>query len=149
MMVPTPPTAQPRCRSNVCLFFIVRLLPLPWYMAGRRLPRRPTRDASRGAGVRFGSGAGAVRVRGGCALMALPPPPMPPEMRGGTAAVVVARVSERKLRELLASAVSANKEFDYLCFEAEQIPPSDFRDVLGAELTFLLQELDDLVRDAL
>ena len=56
---------------------------------------------------------------------------------------------EAKLRELLQAAESANREFDHLVYETEQIPPSDFRDVLSAELMFLRDELGLLVRDAL
>lgn len=52
-----------------------------------------------------------------------------------------------RIDALLESANSAEKEFDYLAWEAEQIPPSDFRAILAVELTFIQDELAKLALD--
>lgn len=60
--------------------------------------------------------------------------------------MTVAELTER-IDGLLESANSAGKEFDYLAWEADQIPPSDFPAILAVELTFLQDELAKLALD--
>ena len=55
---------------------------------------------------------------------------------------------ERKLKSLLDAAEEANQDFDFL-LGRDEIAAGDFRDTLGANLDFLREELDLLVKDAI
>lgn len=52
-----------------------------------------------------------------------------------------------RIDALLHAANEAGKDYDYLTFEAEAIPPSDFRDTLGYWLSDLQDGLAELSKD--
>ena len=55
---------------------------------------------------------------------------------------------DRKLKAMLDAANKANDDFDFL-LGRDEIAAGDFRDTLGANLDFLREELDLLVKEAI